>query len=305
MDNIETFKERVDANKSCQFFNIIAAIGRSCPTKPWKILLLFVRLEQEGSAKADTIFENNFFKIVAETRAIASFHKFLSEIFAGPSVKLDSTFFSLDLVRFQPSLSSNTSNNYPGDYLVVEGGFSTEYNLVKEKCDLSLQSGDPPYESIDDVISDKTKNIPQLVHNAGAINGRRILLMIYAPISIRLEPASVVNDQMTIQISNSKFSKSLKVTIIGKSEKNTVTYRKSLLFAENELNKTVTIDSQSRYFWLWLWHGDELLDYKTYEIQSKELQETLWIQDIVKREDPEYKILERWITTATGSKQKT
>jgi hypothetical protein len=148
---------------------------------------------------------------------------------------------------------------------------------VKEKCDLSLQSRDPPYESMDDVISDKTKNIQHLVYNVGTINGGRTLLMINAPITISLEPPLVVNDQMTIRISNPKFLESLKVTIIRKNEKNAVTDRQSLLFTENTLNKTVNIYSQSRYFSLWLWHGDELLDYTTYEIQSKEIQKTLWI----------------------------
>src|SRR5215469_2150808 len=310
---IETFKERVYANKSWQFFNIIAAIGRSRPTERWKILLLFAWLEQEGNTKPETIFENNHFKIVTETRTIASFHDFLSEIFreTTDTIELVSTSCSLDLIKFSPSLISNrrmplkiTGNDYPDDCLIVKDGSSAEYNLVKEKCDLSLQSGDLQYESIDDVISDKTKIVPHLLHNVGTINGRT-LLMIYAPISIRLEPPSVVNDQMTIGISNSKLSESLKVTIIGKNEKNAVTDRQSLSFTENTLNKTVTIDSQSIYFLLWLWHGDELLDYTTYENQSKEVQKTFWIQDIVKRHDPpDYKILELWITTAAGSKTK-
>jgi hypothetical protein len=123
---IEKFEARVDANTSWQFFSIIAAIGRSCPTECWKILLLFARLEQEGSTKADTIFENNLFKIVTETRTIASFHDFLSEIFKGTTlaVKLVSASYSIDLVRFQPSFISNTrtplkitGNDYPGDSL--------------------------------------------------------------------------------------------------------------------------------------------------------------------------------------------
>jgi hypothetical protein len=66
---------------------------------------------------------------------------------------------------------------------------------------------------------------------------------------------------------------------------------------QNELNKTVTIDNQSRYFLLWLWHDDKLLDSTTYESQSKEAQKTLWIQDIIRRLDPDYKVLEHWITT--------
>jgi hypothetical protein len=170
--------------------------------------LLFVRLEQEGSTKAQGIFENDFFKIVDETRNIASFHSFLSEIFGGNTVELVSTTFSLDLVKFPPSLISDTGmplringNDHRGDSLIVKGGSSTEYGLVKEKCGLSLKRGDPPYENIDDVISDKTKISPTyLVDNVGPINESRTLMMIYAPKSIRLEPPSVVNDQMTIGI---------------------------------------------------------------------------------------------------------
>jgi hypothetical protein len=49
------------------------------------------------------------------------------------------------------------------------------------------------------------------------------------------------------------------------------------------------------------------IDYLRYYILTNFLkwyQKTLWIQDIVKRLDPEYKILERWITTATEPKKK-
>jgi hypothetical protein len=169
---LSKFKQNLRINEFWEFYKITAIIARKSEEDTWKIILMLI-VPCENEVKTigyNTLLEDSAIKVIEEIRSSDSFDTFLCELFNNQTIKIGNTDSSIELIKFEPKIKHtdrSTSKSLigiekPGNVLYVAGADpdSNIFKDIKTYAERSLLIHDPPYENIEDIVSDLLKVKP-------------------------------------------------------------------------------------------------------------------------------------------------
>ena len=227
---MDRFKEKLRINDFWKFFEINVVVARESEDVEWKTILMSVIPLLDGTEGQNTLFEDSSIMIIKDVRSSNLFDDFLLELFTRERMTVGNVESSSKLVKSDPFIKYTDRLNsrslvgieFPGEILYVIGADPASIDLGKIKTfvENNLLIHDPPYQNIEDVISD----LLHITRNRSALDtqfpvfGFRPSLMIFSPHYIRFENVRIVNDKLEIWtvLREEIDPTDIKISIIGK-----------------------------------------------------------------------------------------